>query len=45
MSGMAQRQVLKDLEGIEESELHQLWLQVKNKKMRSFLLCVVYTPP
>ena len=45
MSGMAQRQVLKDLEEIGESGPHQLWLQVKNKKIRSFLLCVVYTPP
>ena len=37
--------VLKDLAGIGESGLHQLWLQIQNKKRRSILLCIVYRPP
>ena len=37
--------VLKDLTEIGESGLHQLWLQVQNKKLRSLLVCVVYRPP
>ena len=37
--------VLKDLSGIGESGLHQLWLQIQNKKLRSVLLCIVYRPP
>ena len=37
--------ILKDLTGIGESGLHQLWLQVQNKKLRSLLVCVVYRPP
>ena len=37
--------VLKDLTEISESGLHQLWIQVQNKKLRSLLVCVVYRPP
>ena len=37
--------VLKDLTEIGESGLHQLWLQVQNKNLRSLLVCVVYRPP
>lgn len=37
--------VLKDLTEIGESGLHQLWLQVQNKKLRSLPVCVVYRPP
>ncbi|XP_074635839.1 uncharacterized protein LOC141894176 [Acropora palmata] len=37
--------VLKDLTEMSESGLHQLWIQVQNKKLRSLLVCVVYRPP
>ena len=37
--------ILKDLAGIGESDLHQLWLQIQNKNRRSILLCIVYIPP
>ena len=37
--------VLKDLTEISESGLHQLWIQVQNKKLRSLLVCIVYRPP
>ena len=37
--------VLQDLTEISESGLHQLWIQVQNKKLRSLLVCVVYRPP
>ena len=37
--------VLKDLTDISESGLHQVWIQVQNKKLRSLLVCVVYRPP
>jgi len=37
--------VLKDLTEIGESVLHQLWLQVQNKKLQPLLVCVVYRPP
>ena len=37
--------VLKDLTGITESGLHQLWIQVQNKKLRSLLVCIIYRPP
>ena len=35
----------KDLTGITDSGLHQLWLQVQHKKLKSLLVCVVYRPP
>ena len=35
---------LKDLTAISESGLHQLWIQVQNKKLRSLLVCVVFRP-
>ena len=34
--------VIKDLSGISESGLHQLWVQVQNKSVRSILVCIVY---
>ena len=37
--------ILKDLAGISESGLRQLWLKIQNKNMRSILLCIVYRPP
>ena len=37
-------EVLKDLTGITESGLHQLWIQVQNKKLRSLLVCIIYRP-
>ena len=37
--------VLKDLREISESVLHQLWIQVQNKKPHSLLVCVDYRPP
>ena len=37
--------VLKNLTEISESGLHQLWIQVQNKKLRSLLVCIVYRPP
>ena len=37
--------ILKDLTGITASGLHQLWIQVQIKKMRSILVCVVYRLP
>ncbi|CAH3155403.1 unnamed protein product, partial [Pocillopora meandrina] len=37
--------VQKDLTEISESGLHQLWIQVQNKKLRSLLVCIVYRPP
>ena len=33
------------MSGIVESGLHQLWLQIQNKKLRSILLCIAYRPP
>ena len=33
--------VLKDLTRITESGLHQLWIQVQNKKLRSLLVCTI----
>ena len=38
-------EVLKDLTGITEPGLHQLWIQVQNKKLRSLLVCIIYKPP
>ena len=38
-------EVLKDLTGTTESGLHQLWIQVQNKKLRSLLVCIIYRPP
>ena len=37
-------EVLTDLTGITESGLHQLWIQVQNKKLRSLLVCIIYRP-
>ena len=37
-------EVLKDLTGITESGLHQLWIQVQNKKLFSLLVCIIYRP-
>ena len=37
--------ILKDLTEISESGLHQLWIQVQNKKLCSLLVCFVYRPP
>ena len=37
--------VLKHLSGIGESGVHQLWLQVQNKKLRSVLVCIAHRPP
>ena len=37
-------EVLKDLTGITEPGLHQLWIQVQNKKLRSLLVCIIYRP-
>ena len=36
---------LKDLSGISDSGLHQLWIQIQHKKLKSLLLCVTYRPP
>ena len=38
------KSVLKDLTGITESGLHQLWIQVQNKKLFSLLVCIIYRP-
>ena len=37
--------ILKDLSGISDSGLHQLYIQVQSKKLRSIMVCVVYRPP
>ena len=37
--------ILRDLTGITQSGLHQLWIQVQDKKMRSILVCIVYNSP
>ena len=37
--------VLKDLSRISDSGFHQLWVQVQQKKLKSFLLCVTYRTP
>ena len=37
--------ILKDLTEISESGLHQLWIQVQNKKLCSLLVSVVYRSP
>ncbi|XP_028517192.1 uncharacterized protein LOC114575823 [Exaiptasia diaphana] len=37
--------ILKDLTGITESGLHQLYIQVQSKNIRSIVLGVIYRPP
>ena len=37
--------VLKDLSRNPDSGFHQLWEQVQQKKLKSFLLCVTYRTP
>lgn len=37
--------VLKDLSRNSDSGFHQLWVQVQQKKLKSFLLCVTYRTP
>ena len=37
--------VLKDLSGISDIGFHQLWMQVQQKTLKSFLLCVTFKPP
>ena len=38
-------QSLADLSGIFPSGLHQLWLKIQIRNLRSFLVCTVYRPP
>ena len=37
--------ILKNLSGTSTTWFQQLWLQVQYKKIRSFIICVVYRPP
>lgn len=38
-------QSLADISGIFPSGLHQLWLKIQIRNLRSFLVCTVYRPP
>ena len=37
--------VVKEFSGISESGVHQLWLLVQHRKLKSLLVCIVYRPP
>ena len=37
--------VVKEFSGISESGVHQLWLLVQHRKLKSLLVCIAYRPP
>ena len=36
---------MKEFSGISESGVHQLWLLVQHRKLKSLLVCIAYRPP
>ena len=37
--------VVKEFSGISEFGVHQLWLLVQHRKLKSLLVCIAYRPP
>ena len=37
--------VVKEFSAISESGVHQLWLLVQHRKLKSLLVCIAYKPP
>ena len=38
-------EVLHDISGISETGLHQLWIKIQVRNLKSFLVCTTYRPP
>ena len=37
--------ILKQVTQVSDSGLHQLWLKLQHKKLKSFIICISYKPP
>ena len=44
VKGSSKVKTSKDLSWISDSGLHQLWLQIQHKHLKSVIVCVVYRP-